>query len=56
MTRYRKLSAKVHPDKLRDEPNARECFVQVREGFWAIDYVSSWMEDGYLGSKIGVEE
>lgn len=28
--RYRKLSAKVHPDKLRDMENSREAFEQVR--------------------------
>jgi hypothetical protein len=29
--RYKKLSLKVHPDRLRDVPNAREAFEQVNE-------------------------
>lgn len=28
--RYRKLSAKVHPDKMRDVELARECFEEVK--------------------------
>lgn len=31
--RYKKLSLKVHPDRLRDVPNAREAFEQIKTSY-----------------------
>eukprot|EP01038_Epipyxis_sp_PR26KG_P005820 gene5820-8026_t len=31
--RYRKLSLKVHPDRLRNEPTARDAFEQVKDAY-----------------------
>ena len=31
--RYRKLSARIHPDKLRDMENAREAFEEVKKAY-----------------------
>ena len=31
--RYRKMAAKLHPDKMRDVENARECFEQIKTAY-----------------------
>ena len=33
ISRYRKLSAKIHPDKLRNVENAREAFEEVKKAY-----------------------